>query len=413
MNILISKIKRQNRFIFKNILIFIYKMNKGIIYLIQPSELVGTERYKIGCSRKNDLDRVKKGYKKGTRYLCIMECIDPFKLENIIKKNFNDNFKLISGNEYYEGDEFIMKNNFLKIIDNYNNDFINKKEIKEEITDYESDIDSNIEEIKNIFNNYDEDILFGGNKKLIKINIYENNDFQIILKIKYIDDNKEVNETIIDMDKKDETKCYYYLQKLVNNKIIENDKIYDLNNDKFIKKLLKYKHHNNVNLLPDTITEIKKLFYTYKSTNTIIEKYFFNDTIINDDLYVSMSISNNFFEIYHTLHWSKSFSIVKINNILYDLKYIKKYVPYNIRSNDENYYMLNRDYEYIGMNTKSLDFKFDYNDEYIYGDDNTCYNLYYVNNKGFKNIIKNYMEITKNKICLNPNNETNKLMTLY
>ena len=27
-------------------------MNKGIIYLIQPCELVGTSRYKIGCSKK-------------------------------------------------------------------------------------------------------------------------------------------------------------------------------------------------------------------------------------------------------------------------------------------------------------------------------------------------------------------------
>ncbi len=39
-------------------------MNKGIIYLIQPCELVGTSRYKIGCSRNPNLDRCKNGYKK-------------------------------------------------------------------------------------------------------------------------------------------------------------------------------------------------------------------------------------------------------------------------------------------------------------------------------------------------------------
>ena len=44
---------------------------KGTIYLIQPAELVGTERYKIGCSAKNDLERCKKGYKKGTRFMDI------------------------------------------------------------------------------------------------------------------------------------------------------------------------------------------------------------------------------------------------------------------------------------------------------------------------------------------------------
>ncbi len=36
--------------------------NKGIIYLVQPTELIGTSRYKIGCSAKNDLERCKTGY---------------------------------------------------------------------------------------------------------------------------------------------------------------------------------------------------------------------------------------------------------------------------------------------------------------------------------------------------------------
>ena len=56
-------------------------MSKGIIYFIQPSELVGTGRYKIGCSKSPDLDRCKNGYKKGSRYICIMECINPILLE--------------------------------------------------------------------------------------------------------------------------------------------------------------------------------------------------------------------------------------------------------------------------------------------------------------------------------------------
>jgi hypothetical protein len=53
-------------------------MNKGIIYFIQPSELINTNRYKIGCSTNCDLVRCKTGYKKGSRYLCIMECYNPF-----------------------------------------------------------------------------------------------------------------------------------------------------------------------------------------------------------------------------------------------------------------------------------------------------------------------------------------------
>ena len=38
---------------------------KGTIYLIQPAELVGTERYKIGCSKKMIWRDVKTVIKKG------------------------------------------------------------------------------------------------------------------------------------------------------------------------------------------------------------------------------------------------------------------------------------------------------------------------------------------------------------
>ncbi len=61
-------------------------MNKGLIYLIQPCELVGTERYKIGLTNEPNLNRCKNGYRKGSRYICIMECNEPSILEDIIKK---------------------------------------------------------------------------------------------------------------------------------------------------------------------------------------------------------------------------------------------------------------------------------------------------------------------------------------
>jgi len=90
-------------------------MTKGIIYFIQPAELIGTDRFKIGCSGNPDLDRCKKGYKKGSRYISIMECNDPFELENKIKKTFLIKFKLFCGNEYFCGDEKLMLKEFLEI----------------------------------------------------------------------------------------------------------------------------------------------------------------------------------------------------------------------------------------------------------------------------------------------------------
>ena len=93
--------------------------NNGIIYFIQPSELVGTNRFKIGCSKNPSLDRCNKGYRKGSRYICIMECASPELLEKNIKNEFNKQYKLIAGTEYFEGDESIMLQNFIEIINKF------------------------------------------------------------------------------------------------------------------------------------------------------------------------------------------------------------------------------------------------------------------------------------------------------
>ena len=66
-------------------------MSRGQIYLLQPAELVGTLRYKIGMSHNPSLDRCKNGYKTELRYLAIMECIDPLTLEKNIKKVLTKN----------------------------------------------------------------------------------------------------------------------------------------------------------------------------------------------------------------------------------------------------------------------------------------------------------------------------------
>jgi hypothetical protein len=91
------------------------RLSKGIIYFIQPCELVGTNRYKVGCSNKPNIDRCKNGYRKGTRFICILECYNPFNLEGKIKKIFNLKFTLIAGKEFYEGNESLMLKEFMKI----------------------------------------------------------------------------------------------------------------------------------------------------------------------------------------------------------------------------------------------------------------------------------------------------------
>ncbi len=101
-------------------------IDSGIIYLVQPAELVGTSRFKVGMSKSPTLERVKKGYRNGTRYLHIMEIkgIDHLQfMESDIKKIFNKEFKLIAGTEYFEGDESAVKTAFLKRVLVGNNSF--------------------------------------------------------------------------------------------------------------------------------------------------------------------------------------------------------------------------------------------------------------------------------------------------
>lgn len=75
-------------------------MSEGIVYLIQPSELVGTERYKLGCSGKSCTQRLC-AYKKGTRVLCVNLVKKPFFVEKKLKESFLQEFDVVAGNEYF------------------------------------------------------------------------------------------------------------------------------------------------------------------------------------------------------------------------------------------------------------------------------------------------------------------------
>ena len=62
-----------------------------------------------------------KRYKPGTRFLCIFECTNSQILENNIKKQFNELFKLSQGLEYFEGDEKQMCEEFIRLVGEHKN----------------------------------------------------------------------------------------------------------------------------------------------------------------------------------------------------------------------------------------------------------------------------------------------------
>lgn len=130
----------------------------GYIYLLQPAELVGTDRYKIGISSKDNLNRLR-SYGNGTRYMFLLECDDFFRVENRLKKAFNDckDIKLIKGFEYFEGkQEIIMKIFFKVVYEDKIKDFICDNSIKDnsnEIEDIEMEDVNDLEINKDFINN--------------------------------------------------------------------------------------------------------------------------------------------------------------------------------------------------------------------------------------------------------------------
>lgn len=95
-------------------------MNKDTIYLIQPAELIGTNRYKIGHLKSQNLTKNPSFNKKGIRILCLLECDRVNILENKIRIHFNSMFKLVAGNNCFEGNEKEIIMEFIKKVTNHN-----------------------------------------------------------------------------------------------------------------------------------------------------------------------------------------------------------------------------------------------------------------------------------------------------
>jgi Zinc finger, C2H2 type len=126
-------------------------IRRGIIYLVQPAELVGTNRYKVGHSKKPNLSRLNSGYRNGTRYLYVAECHGAKKIETKIIESFKEKFELCAGNEFFKGDEIEMFIEISKLMIEYrvSNRDINSEQILdcEKISDQDNECSEHSEEI--------------------------------------------------------------------------------------------------------------------------------------------------------------------------------------------------------------------------------------------------------------------------
>lgn len=430
-------------------------IERNYIYLLQKSEF--NNIYKVGVSKKEN-----EQYPIGTVLIFKMMCNVIEKVEENIIKIFKERFNQQKdiGDEYFEGDYHIMIDTICSTIkdnnddndeddndededdeDDNNEDDDNDENDNddEQIENHEEKFNSLCEKICKIFPNYKNDESFGGNKKYIKFNeiddeysIYYINPFLMDDLHNYYEDESETSfyQYIIieyEMNKNVADKLEYFKKKLISNKTIYIDKIYDLKSNKFIDKINKTKF----NIKIENYDEFK--LYTldieiYSKIREKLRQLFECNMIINNCLYSTMKKEYDNYDIFKKFKSLKDFdnitvdigvgyyiftTIYFINNKFYDYKtYLRKYTPYLIRWNtDNNYYILNRDYEYIGINVKYIEYNIK-GQSYLFTDENKPWE----EKQNLKKLCDEYKKIIKEKElgkCLNKNEFTQNIISLY
>ena len=324
-------------------------MSKGIVYLVQPEEFIGTNIFKIGRSKDSsaNLNRIK-SYGKGSSCISINQRNNTIELEKKIIEEFNKNFKLVKGREYFEGDKEEINKLFLYIVSTYTykeNDTDTKNESKSEI---EGKIESEVSENKNI-ENYKCDISYEGEKKVIE----KDTD-------KYLN-NKQL------LEKKTFKNIY-------NDVILEEDR---------------YKQIN--------LYEINFKAYI-KTKNCIINGKFCGELLSHNCI---------------LLDERKYITIYELEGKLYDRAYLQEHLPYMIYYTDKYYYMLDNikregtygDHNFIGKRRCSCCLPTCEICNFIDNDSKNSIYLfrgwYTRGEKEFNEIKQKFINITKGKICLN------------
>ena len=434
------------------------------IYLLQEREFINTNQnvYKLGRTRQNNLQRFKQ-YPKGSKLLLQQICNDCYTLEKKLISDFKNKYKYRKelGNEYFEGDyNDMIKDIYNKITNhNENTDEMDKPEIEiDEMDKPEIEIDEmdkpEIEiddDVKILFPNYCDDESFGGRKQLIKIYIEVDKIF-----IKYIDykinnwndtpiHNYMVKEEVIDRNRWDNNCKYFsvkykdnYYNKIIKNKVIENNKTYDLNDVRFIRRLDKYKHYIKLHYSDklDYINDKYRLHF--KEKFNLIEFYIQNNAILNDVIYCGLikdvcyinfisddgleklkdpnyqyNYIDNSFDKYSNTIVDLEIYIKTINNFGFDYDYLEKYTPYCININNDEYYMLNRDYK--GITTDNAYTLMNYKQIWLWLHKGNQRPWNYDKEEEIKVLYKKLSETLKktttNKICLNENEHTNIILT--
>jgi len=280
----------------------------------------------------------------------------------------------------------------------------------EKLFDLEEEEETNVENIFNytceyvntIFPDYKKDESFGGTSKFIKIE-KERGEYVVyyidpdLIKHIYLDardddteDYSSYDDDIIcryDMEERELSDSDYFLMLLQEGKIGVGQ-IYDINSSDFVDKIMKTKISIQVDdyskKYPENIfDEVSNCILQRKITELIG-----CDICINGNLYgTTLGPYGKRFNPIRQFNDLKNFGVIrvyiredmdtdafiKIGSKFYSEEYLRKYIPYLIRQdNEDNYYILNRDYEYIGLNTHSVDYQYK-KEYYLFNDGSKPY----------------------------------------
>ena len=377
------------------------------IYLLQEREFIKTKEniYKVGMTKKENHTRFNQ-YPKCSVLLFQMICYNCKNIEKQIIKLFKEKFKHRRdiGNEYFEGeyksmieiiyltikDEInIHEETIVDEEDNTNNEEDqthneeNKPNNEETVGEKDNKLYLLCEKLCKIFPDYKNDESFGGNKKYIKINIIDDEYIMYYINPTLMDHLQNYDEdeweTRFDEDiviqyeiHKNVADRLQYFNKLIDKKVVCLDKTYDINSTDFINKINKNKFDIKIENYDDFKTHLTNLKFYCKITEKIRQLFHCN-TIINGCLYSTMVKEDETYDIFKKFKNLKDFdnfridvgiseyimiTLYKINSKYYDYNtFLRKFIPYVIRWDiNNNYYILNRDYEYIGLNSKSIDY---------------------------------------------------------
>lgn len=422
-------------------------MIANYIYLLQEREFIKTNEYiyKVGRTKQENHQRFNQ-YPKGSILLFQMICNNYENIEKYIIKQFKEKFNLRKdiGNEYFEGDYKSMidiiystvKNEICYLEACNNKLTIDNTNLILMVKNEELKFKTVCEKICEIFPDYKNDESFGGSKKYFKIELinneyliyYINPDLEDEIDDYYEDKYKTAfNEYIILQHCINDNVAdkLQYFDKLISKKTILIDKIYDINSNKFIDKIKKSKFNLIIENYDEFETYLLDVICNNNNFEEKIRQLFYCNMIINNKLYSTIvkEYDDDNYDIYKLkdfdnfrvdigIHNYIMKSLYKINLKFYDYEYLRKYIPYLIRWNtNKDYYILNRDYEYIGLNTKSIEYE-KIGEIYLFDDETKPWNK----KQYFINMCNEYIKIiTENLLnrCVNSNNFTENILSLY